>query len=88
VQTVLNGHKPPFSAGKWEVAIRKIGMLQHQACGYRDKEYLKFRIPNLHHAACALTGGPKKFRISQKQQLKTRKPYILMRLPCHFGIES
>ncbi|MCE5339762.1 MAG: hypothetical protein LLF92_01365 [Planctomycetaceae bacterium] len=39
-----------------EVMNRKIGMLQRQACGYRDDEYLKLRILHLHKATYALTG--------------------------------
>ncbi|OHB55778.1 MAG: hypothetical protein A2Y07_10650 [Planctomycetes bacterium GWF2_50_10] len=45
-----------LSTGKLEVMNRKIGMLQRQSCGYRDDEYLKLRILNLHHATYALTG--------------------------------
>ena len=53
---ILNWYKHHISTGKLEVMNRKIGMLQRQACGYRDDEYLKLRILNLHHATYALTG--------------------------------
>jgi transposase len=53
---ILNWYKHPISTGKLEVMNRKIGMLQRQACGYRDDEYLKLRILHLHKATYALTG--------------------------------
>jgi transposase len=53
---ILNWYKKRISTGKLEVMNRKIGMLQRQACGYRDDQYLKLRILNLHHANYALTG--------------------------------
>jgi hypothetical protein len=56
MQAVLNRYKHPVIACKWEVANRKIRLLQPQAFGYQDKEYLNLRILHLHHAACALTG--------------------------------
>ncbi len=34
----------------------KIGILQRNAYGYRDEEYLKLRIFNLHNSTYALTG--------------------------------
>ena len=53
---ILNWYKHPISTGKIEVMNRKIGMLQRQACGYRDDEYLKLRIFHLHRTTYALTG--------------------------------
>jgi transposase len=53
---ILNWYKHRISTGKLEVMNRKIGLLQRQACGYRDEEYLKLRILHLHHATYALTG--------------------------------
>jgi transposase len=53
---ILNWYKHRISTGKLEVMNRKIGMLQRQACGYRDDEYLKLRILHLHKATYALTG--------------------------------
>jgi transposase len=53
---ILNWYNHPINTGKLETMNRKIGMLQRQACGYRDEEYLKLRILNLHHATYALTG--------------------------------
>jgi len=53
---ILNWYKHPISTGKLEVMNRKIGMLQRQACGYRDDEYLKLRILHLHRSTYALTG--------------------------------
>jgi len=53
---ILNWYKHPVSTGKLEVMNRKIGLLQRQACGYRDDEYLKLRILHLHKATYALTG--------------------------------
>jgi transposase len=53
---ILNWYNHPVNTGKLETMNRKIGMLQRQACGYRDEEYLKLRILHLHHATYALTG--------------------------------
>jgi transposase len=53
---ILNWHKHRISTGKLEVINGKIGMLQRNAYGYRDDEYLKLRIFNLHNATYALTG--------------------------------
>jgi transposase len=53
---VLNWYKHPVSTGKLEVMNRKIGLLQRQACGYRDDEYLKLRILHLHRSTYAITG--------------------------------
>ncbi|MBW2021155.1 MAG: ISL3 family transposase [Deltaproteobacteria bacterium] len=53
---ILNWHKHPISTGKLEVINGKIGTLQRNAYGYRDDEYLKLRIFNLHNSTYALTG--------------------------------
>jgi transposase len=53
---ILNWYKHRISTGKLEVMNRKIGMLQRQACGYRDNEYLKLRIPRLRKSTYSLTG--------------------------------
>ncbi len=53
---ILNWYNHPISTGKLETMNRKIGLLQRQACGYRDDQYLKLRILHLHHANYALTG--------------------------------
>jgi transposase len=53
---ILNWYKHRISTSKLEVMNRKIGMLQRQACGYRDDEYLKLRILHLHKSTYALTG--------------------------------
>lgn len=53
---ILNGYKHPISTSKLEVVNRKIGLLQRQACGYRDDEYLKLRILHVHKSNYALTG--------------------------------
>jgi len=53
---ILNWHKHRISTGKLEVINSKIGTLQRNAYGYRDDEYLKLRIFNLHNSAYALTG--------------------------------
>jgi len=52
----LNWHKHRISTGKLEVINGKIGTLQRNAYGYRDDEYLKLRIFNLHSSTYALTG--------------------------------
>ena len=53
---ILNWYKHRISTSKIEVMNRKIGMLQRQACGYRDDEYLKLRILHLHRSNYAFTG--------------------------------
>ncbi len=53
---VLNGHKHRISTGLQEAINGKIGTLQHNARGYRDDEYLKLRIFDLHNKTYALTG--------------------------------
>jgi transposase len=53
---ILNWYKHPVSTSKLEVMNRKIGMLQRQACGYRDDQYLRLRILHLHKSTYALTG--------------------------------
>ncbi len=53
---ILNWHKHRISTGKLEVINGKIGTLQRNAYGYRDDEYLKLRILNLHNSTYALTG--------------------------------
>lgn len=53
---ILNWHKHRISTGKLEVVNGKIGTLQRNAYGYRDDEYLKLRIFNLHRSNYALTG--------------------------------
>ena len=53
---ILNWHKHPISTGKLEAINGKIGTLQRNAYGYRDDEYLKLRILNLHNSIYALTG--------------------------------
>jgi transposase len=53
---ILNWYKHRISTGKLEVMNRKIGLLQRQACGYRDDEYLKLRILHLHKSTYTLTG--------------------------------
>jgi transposase len=53
---ILNWHKHRISTGKLEAINGKIGALQRNAYGYRDNEYLKLRIFNLHNSTYALTG--------------------------------
>ena len=53
---ILNWHKHRISTGKLEAINRKIGTLQRKAYGYRDDEYLKLRIFDLHNTTYALTG--------------------------------
>ncbi len=52
---ILNWHKHRISTGKLEAINGKIGILQRNAYGYRDDEYLKLRIFNLHNSTYALT---------------------------------
>jgi len=53
---ILNWHKHRISTGKLEAINGKIGILQRKAYGYRDDEYLKLRIFNLHNSTYALSG--------------------------------
>lgn len=53
---ILNGHKHQISTGLQEAINGKIGTLQRNARGYRDDEYLKLRIFDLHNKTYALTG--------------------------------
>jgi len=53
---ILNWHNHRISTGKLEAINCKIGILQRNAYGYRDEEYLKLRIFNLHNSTYALTG--------------------------------
>ena len=53
---ILNWYNHRISTGKLEATNRKIGTLQRNACGYRDEEYLKLRIYNIHASTYALTG--------------------------------
>jgi len=53
---IINWHKHRISTGKLEVTNSKIKTLQRNAYGYRDDEYLKLRIFNLHKSTYALTG--------------------------------
>lgn len=53
---ILNWYTHRISTGKLEATNRKIGTLQRNACGYRDQEYLKLRIYNIHASTYALTG--------------------------------
>jgi transposase len=53
---ILNWHNHRISTGKLEAINCKIGTLQRNAYGYRDEEYLKLRIFNLHSSTYALTG--------------------------------
>lgn len=53
---ILNWHNHRISTGKLEAINCKIGTLQRNAYGYRDEEYLKLRIFNIHHSTYALSG--------------------------------
>ena len=53
---ILNWHKHRISTGTLEAINGKIGILQRNAYGYRDDEYLKLRIFNLHNSTYALSG--------------------------------
>ncbi len=53
---ILNWYNHRISTGKLEAINCKIGTLQRNAYGYRDEEYLKLRIFNLHNSTYALTG--------------------------------
>ena len=53
---ILNWNKHRISTGKLEAINCKIGTLQRNAYGYRDEEYLKLRIFNLHNSTYSLTG--------------------------------
>jgi len=53
---ILNWHKHRISTAQLEVINGKIGTLQRNAYGYRDDQYLKLRIFNLHQSTYALFG--------------------------------
>ena len=53
---VLNWYKHKISSAKIEATNRKIGLIQRNAHGYRDEEYLKLRIYNIHNCKYSLTG--------------------------------
>ena len=53
---ILNWNKHRISTGKLEAINGKIGTLQRNAYGYRDDEYLKLRIFNLHNSIYELSG--------------------------------
>jgi transposase len=53
---ILNWHKHQISTSKLEATNSKIGTLQRNAYGYRDEQYLKLRIYNIHNSNYALTG--------------------------------
>jgi transposase len=53
---ILNWYNHRISTAKLEAANCKIALLQRNAYGYRDDEYLKLRILNQHNATYALTG--------------------------------
>lgn len=53
---ILNWYKHRISTAKLEAMNRKIGTLQRNAYGYRDNEYFKLRILNIHNETYALCG--------------------------------
>ena len=53
---ILNWYKHRISTSKLEAGNSKIGTLQRNAYGYRDQEYFRLRIFNLHNENYALTG--------------------------------
>jgi transposase len=53
---LLNWYKHRITTAKLEAANSKIKTLQRKAYGYRDYQYLKLRIFNLHNSTYALTG--------------------------------
>lgn len=53
---ILNWYKHRINTGKLEATNRKIKTLQRNAYGFRDYEYLKLRIYNVHNNTYALTG--------------------------------
>lgn len=53
---ILNWYQHQISTAKLEATNRKIGSMQRNAYGYRDEQYLKLRIYNIHTATYALTG--------------------------------
>ena len=53
---ILNWHNHRISTGKLEAINCKIGTLQRNAYGYRDEEYLRLRIYNIHNSTYSLTG--------------------------------
>ena len=53
---ILNRHKHRISTGTLEAINGKSGILQRNAYGCRDDEYLKLRILNLHKLSYVLSG--------------------------------
>jgi transposase len=53
---ILNWYNHRISSGKLDAINCKNGTLHRNAYGYRDDEYLKSRIFNLHNSTYALTG--------------------------------
>lgn len=53
---ILNWYKHRISTSKLEAGNRKIGTLQRNAYGYRDQEYFRLRILNIHNENYALFG--------------------------------
>ena len=53
---ILNWYKHPISTAKLEATNRKRGSLQRNTCDYRDEQYLKLRIHNIHTTNYVLTG--------------------------------
>jgi len=51
---ILNACNHRISTGKLEATNRKIGTLQRNVCSYRDDQYLKLRIYNIHNSTYAL----------------------------------
>ena len=48
------GH--PISSGRMEGTSNKIKVLKRTACGYKDMDFFKFRIPTIHETKYAVTG--------------------------------
>lgn len=53
---ILNWYNHPISTAKLEAINGKIGTLQRKAYGYRDQEYFRLRIFNIHNENYSLTG--------------------------------
>lgn len=53
---ILNWYEHKISSGKMEATNAKIRTLQKKAYGYRDKQYFKLRLFNLHNEKYALFG--------------------------------
>jgi transposase len=53
---ILNWHNHRISTAKLEATNCKIGTLQRNAYGYRDQEYFRLRIFNIHNETYALCG--------------------------------